>query len=182
MPKALVLIPRADSVLSGAEHIRPGYPKSYTATDMRSWAADLDRLYQTPADDLARWRSTPTNQLTRQQRGVVDAYDHYFLDPSDGIKGDLRDDGRVELWGGRHRAAYLAEHGIDPVPVWVSHSDAKRLSEFQTRCHDDVDRRRGRELRRELGGAGGPAREAAARERASSTPRGATTRPPERSR
>lgn len=51
------------------------------------------------------------------------------------MKGYLREDGRVELEGGRHRAAYMVEQGIGPVPVWVSCEDPQRLQELRDASH-----------------------------------------------
>jgi hypothetical protein len=135
--RRLIVIPRPGSRLEAAERIGPGYPRDYTESDMRHWADDVQRLNATPPDELQRLRSLSRDRLTPAQRGVVDAHEHYFTDPSRGIKGSLREDGIVELDGGRHRAAYLIERE-EPVPVWVSCPDERRLDEYAVRCEREM--------------------------------------------
>lgn len=130
MARRLILLD--PSRLDGVTPIEPGYPRDYTAQDMRTWAADLERYFRTPAADLARWRAAPPETLAPEQRGVVRAYDAYFVAPERGIKGSLREDGKVELDGGRHRAAYLTERGT-PIPVWVSARDERQLDALSSR-------------------------------------------------
>lgn len=143
MPRKLILIPQPAARLEGATHIEPGYPKGYDESDMRRWAADVERLYATPPDEVARLRALPREQLTPDQRGVVAAHEHYFAEPSRGITGSLREDGVVELDTGRHRASYMLERGTDPIPVWVSARDQRALDAYAQRCR----------------GAAGPARQ-----------------------
>ena len=57
MARRLIVIPRPAARLVGAERIGAGYPRDYTESDMRRWAADLERLYATAPDELARLRS-----------------------------------------------------------------------------------------------------------------------------
>lgn len=98
------------------------------------WADDLDRLYRTSPEDLNRWKEMPANQLSQEQRRTLAVRDKYFIQPELGIKGSLRDDGKVELDGGRHRAGYLLERGVDPVPVWVSAPDQRQLDALEAQC------------------------------------------------
>lgn len=111
---------------------------------MRTWAADLKRLYGTAPDTLRQWSTTPLAQLTPEQRQILAARDHFLGAPESGIRGSLRDDGLVELDAGRHRAAYLHEQGVDPLPVWVSAADQQRLDQYQARCAQDVREQRTR--------------------------------------
>lgn len=142
MPRALVLVPQAGARLAGAAPIGPDYPRSYTPAEMRGWADDLARLYQTSSRELSEWRALPPSRLSREQRGVLAAQDGYFGDAGRAIKGSLRGDGRVDLDGGRHRVAYLLERGVDPVPVWVTSSDARALERFEADCHNELARAR----------------------------------------
>jgi hypothetical protein len=84
----------------------------------------------------------PPDQLTPEARRTLAAQDKYFVAADRGIKGDLRKDGRVELYGGTHRAGYMLERGVDPIPVWVSDGDPQRLAAFRAQCHDEVQRTR----------------------------------------
>lgn len=133
MARRLILIDEPRRVLDGATPIEPGYPRDYTADDMRAWAADLERYYRTPAEDLARWHAAPRESLTPDQQRVVRTFAQFFEAPDRGIKGSLRDDGTVELIGGRHRAAYLMEQGVRPIPVWVTARDERQLDELGRR-------------------------------------------------
>lgn len=153
MARSLVFVPPVQGLLVGSTPITPGYSHGYTQAEMRQWADDLDRLYKTveadralPPDQrrLQTWLATPRDQLSPEARGVVEAHDK-LLNPGNydrGIKGDLLPDGRVELSGGRHRANYILERGGDPVPVWVSSHDPRRLEDFRLTCHGAVDRTR----------------------------------------
>ena len=151
MAGSLVLVPASRGAVAGATPVGPGYPRSCTPQEMRRWSADLDRLYRVVEADRAlpagqrrldAWLATPRDQLTPDARGVVDAHRTFIADPSTGLKGSLRDDGVVELAGGRHRAHYLMERGTDPLPVWVTSSDAARLEAFRKDCHASVARTR----------------------------------------
>ena len=142
MAQQLVLVPHPSSKLLGAQTIGPGYSKPYTPDEMRAWAEDLDRLYRTSSVELARWRSLPRDQRPDEAHRILAVHDKYFVEAERGIKGDLAGDGRIELYGGTHRAGYLLERGIDPVPVWVSDQDPERLAAFRKQCHDEVNRGR----------------------------------------
>jgi hypothetical protein len=126
--------------LSGLTPIQPGYPKPYSASEMRGWAGDLRRVYRLSPDELERLRRTPAQMLTPDQQRLQRADQRFLRDSSDGVKGYLREDGRVELDGGRHRAAYMLEQGIGPVPVWVSCEDPQRLRELRQSSHSGLDR------------------------------------------
>src|SRR3954451_22768483 len=127
MPRQLILVTQPRSRLAGATTIDPGYPRNYTPDDMRMWAEDLERLYATSPSDLARWRSLAPDHLTLEQRRTLVVQDKYFTEPERGINGSLRDERTVDLDRGRHRAGYLLERGIDPIPVWVSAPDQRQL-------------------------------------------------------
>lgn len=133
MPRALVFVPAQSGMLVGSTPIGPGYPRSHRPDDMRQWANGLERLYR---DIEARGDGSAAG------RTAQDAHRHFLSEPAAGIKGSLRDDGRVVLDGGRHRAHYLLERGTDPVPVWVSARDSDALARFQGDCHAVVDRYR----------------------------------------
>ena len=149
MPRRLILIPRARSRLVGATRIESGYSKDYTPEQMRAWADDLARLQRTPAADLERWRSMTPDDLTPEQRGTLAAQDAYFSEAPRGIKGSLREDGLVELDGGRHRAGYLLERDVDPIPVWVSCPDERRLDAYAAQCERELPRARADVVTRE---------------------------------
>jgi hypothetical protein len=151
MARRLIVIARPARRVVGATPIGPDYPRSYSASKMRRWAADLERLAAMSADELARLQALAPEDLTLEQRGVVDAHAAYFLDPSRGIKGDLRDDGVIELSGGRHRAAYIAERG-EPMPVWVSCPDEHRLDDYAARCERELELERTRDRTERSGG------------------------------
>jgi hypothetical protein len=140
MARRLVLIPYPSERVVGATRIEPGYPRQYTPDEMRGWANDLKRSYATSPDELQRLGSAPPQLLTDEQRRILDVHNHLFNDASTGIKGSLRPDGRVELDGGRHRAGYLLEQGINPMPVWVSAPDQRQLDDFTSRCQEDLAR------------------------------------------
>jgi hypothetical protein len=133
MARRLILIDEPRRVLDGATPIEPGYPRDYSPDEMRSWATDLERYYRTPVEDLARWRAAPPESLAPEQQRVVAVYDKFFVASERGIKGTLREDGKVELRGGRHRAAYLMERGTTPIPVWVTARDERQLDELGRR-------------------------------------------------
>ena len=150
MARRLILIDSPRRLLDGATPIERGYPRGYTPDEMRSWAADLERYYPPPAAELARWRSAPSETLTPDERRVVTVYEKYFVAAERGIKGTLRDDGKIELSGGRHRAAYLMEQGTTPIPVWVSAREERELDALEGRGRghtrnrsDDRGERRG---------------------------------------
>ena len=134
--RKLIVIPEAPSRIEGAVRIDASYPRMYTEAEMRQWAVDTERLLNTPPAAIERLRTMGRDRLTPEERVVARVYDEYFVDPSRGIKGSLRDDGVVELDGGRHRAAYLIERGVD-VPVWVSTPDQGRLDAYANRCARD---------------------------------------------
>jgi hypothetical protein len=138
MARRLVLIPYPSERVVGATRIEPGYPRQYTPDEMRAWANDLKQSYATSPDELQRLGSAPPQLLTDEQRRILDVHNHLFNDASTGIKGSLRPDGRVELDGGRHRAGYLLEQGINPMPVWVSAPDQRQLDDFTSRCQGDL--------------------------------------------
>ena len=123
--------------------IEPGYPRDYTPEQMRTWADDLQRLHRTSAAELDAWRATAPEQLTPEQRRTLAVRNHYFTEPSRGIVGSLLPDGRVQIDQGRHRAGYLIERGVDPVPVWVSHADPRVLDAFGSACAREIEARRG---------------------------------------
>lgn len=125
--------------LSGLAPIEPGYPKPYSARDMRGWAGDLQRVYRLSPAERERLQATPPERLTPDERRLRQADQRYLRDFSDGVKGHLGRDGRVELEGGRHRAAYMVEQDIGPVPVWVSCEDPQRLQEFRDANHSLLD-------------------------------------------
>lgn len=133
MARRLILIDEPRRLLEGATPIEPGYPRDYTADEMRGWAADLQRYYRTPAEDLSRWCAAPRDSLAPEQQRVVRVYETLFVEPDRGIKGALREDGKVELYGGTHRAAYLMEQGTRPIPVWVTARDERQLDELAGR-------------------------------------------------
>lgn len=138
VPRQLILIPRSQSRLVGATTIGPGYTKGYTPDEMRTWADDLDRCNRTSSAELERWQTIPADQLTPEQRRTLAVRDKYFGDPQAGIKGSLRPDERVELDGGRHRAGYILERGVDPVPVWVSAPEQRDLDAFSAQCEREL--------------------------------------------
>ncbi len=149
MPRKLILVTRPGERLRESSTIEPGYPKPYTPEQMRAWADDLDRYNRTSAADRERWRALPDEQLTPEQRRVVAVHDTYLTDAPRGIKGSLRDDGTVELDGGRHRAGYMLERDVDPIPVWVSAPDQRRLDAFETQCNRERPRARPEAAERE---------------------------------
>jgi hypothetical protein len=137
----LVLIPNSGRVLLGAEPIRAEYPRPYRPEQMRAWAHDLDRFYELSRADRIALLSAERERLPPNAARVRAVYDNYFLEPDRGVKGDLGPDGRVELAGGRHRAAYMVEQGTSPIPVWVSCQDSAQLARFRDTCHARVDPR-----------------------------------------
>jgi hypothetical protein len=142
MPRELILVTDPRSRLDGSTLIEPGYPRDYTPAEMRTWAEDLERLYRTPPEEVERWRSLPPEALAPEQQRALTAHDKYFVEPDRGIKGSLREDGTVELAGGRHRAGYLLERGTSPIPVWVTAPDQRQLDEFRQRCEVEPPRQR----------------------------------------
>lgn len=109
---------------------------------MRGWADDLQQRYGTSPKDLQRLSSAPPELLTEREKRILDVHAHLFNDPTTGIKGSLGPDGSVDLEGGRHRARYLLERGVDPIPVWVSAPDQRQLDEFAARCGAELDRQK----------------------------------------
>jgi hypothetical protein len=167
MPRKLILVPRPRSRVIGATTIELGYTKGYTPDEMRMWADDLDRSNRTASADLERWRATPPDRLSNEQRRVLAVRDKCLGDWEGGINGSLRPDQKVELDGGRHRAGYMLERGVDPVPVWVWAREQRDLDTFSAQCD--------RELR--------STRDATAtRDAASLTPRTEQRREPDRGR
>jgi hypothetical protein len=141
LARALVLIPNPDRLLIGATQIGDGYPRSYTPEQMRTWARDLEHLFRTSrAERDALLRGT-REDLSPDAAALRAVYENYFLEPDRGIKGELQADGRVELFGGRHRAAYMVERGTHPVPVWVSCPDPEHLARFRETSHSTIDDR-----------------------------------------
>lgn len=122
----------------GAVKIDNSYPRSYSETEMRQWAQDLKSTYRSHPDDIERWSTLDTSALSAEQRRLVKAHRALFTDPERGIKGSLRDDGLVELDGGRHRAAYMVEQGVEAVPVWVTAPDAESLTCFADSCAREI--------------------------------------------
>lgn len=102
---------------------------------MRRWADAYARLQRIPADELASWRARSNSDLSPDQRDLLASDKKLRGAPDDGIKGSLRDDRLVELDGGRHRAAYLMERGIDPLPVWVTAPGERQLDRFEADCN-----------------------------------------------
>jgi len=151
VPRALVLIPPSRALFHGALPVGPGYPRPYSDAEMRAWSDDLGRLYRTIERDRGRQPgqrrldallAAPRDRLGREERGVVDAHRQLLAAADQGIKGDLRTDGRVELSGGRHRAHYVLERQSDPVPVWVSCRESGTLERFRSACQRAVERSR----------------------------------------
>ena len=140
MAGKLILVPPSRALLPDAEPIGAGYPRDYTPDEMRRWADDLDQLYKVAEEDrslppgerrLDRWAAADRSQLPDDARRVMDAHDKFLADSGPGIKGALREDGTVELYGGKHRAHYIMERGGEPVPVWVSSRDPAALERFE---------------------------------------------------
>ncbi len=138
MPRQLIPITRARARLVGDTRIEPGYSKDFSAAQMRGWAADLDRLQRLPPAEVDRLRATPPDRLIPEEQRLRVAYDKFLAEPDRGIKGTLRDDGTVELQGGRHRTAYLLEQGVEPVPVWVTAADETKLGRLRAECERDA--------------------------------------------
>ena len=139
MPRALVLIPDPERLLTGTTQIGAGYPRSYTPEEMRRWARDLERLLRTSRAERAVLLRTTREELSPDAGALRAVYDNCFGEPDRGVKGELQADGRVELSGGRHRAAYMVERGTYPVPVWVSCRESEHLERFRDTCHAVVD-------------------------------------------
>src|SRR4051812_28092764 len=72
MARRLIIIPRAHARIVGAERIDGRYPRPYTEAEMRQWAADLERVYATPTAELDRLRGLPREDLTSDQRALVE--------------------------------------------------------------------------------------------------------------
>ena len=143
LPRELIHVTRSASRLTGQTRIQPGYPKDYSAEQMRMWADDMDRLNRTSPVELSRLQALPPDQRSAEQQRMLVVHDTYLTDNTYAIKGSLRPDGKVELDGGRHRAAYMVERGVDPVPVWVWAPDQRQLDDLRAQC--DGERRRARE-------------------------------------
>lgn len=139
--RKLVLIPNPDRIISGATRIDPTYPRGYTPEQMRGWADDLERLYQTPPAEISKWRGTAPDQLTPEARRLLAVHDKFLVEADRGICGDLGSDGRVELSKGHHRAAYMLERGTDPIPVWVTCRDSQQLERFSNDCDSQLARK-----------------------------------------
>src|SRR4051794_10999574 len=137
VPRRLVLIPRAQARLVDTTRIEPGYPKGYTPEQMRGWAEDVKQYNNTSPEELARLRSTSPAWLSPDQQRLLDVEHYYFEEPDRGIKGSLRPDQTVEIDGGRHRAGYMVEQGVDPVPVWVSAPSERELEDFDAQCQGE---------------------------------------------
>jgi hypothetical protein len=134
MPRKLILIPRPQDRLLDTTRIEAGYPRQYTPEQMRDWAADMSRYDDMSPEGLARLRSLPGDQLSPEQQRILDVEHYYLEEPDRGIKGSLRSDGTVEINGGRHRAGYMIEQGVDRVPVWVSAASERELESFDAQC------------------------------------------------
>lgn len=134
MPRRLIFITQPRSRLTETTTIEPGYSKGYSPDEMRMWAEDLDRYNRTPPADVEHWRSMAAHQLSPEQRRTLAVHDKYFVEAASGIRGSLRADQKVELDGGRHRAGYLLEQGVDPVPVWVWAGDQRQLEALEAQC------------------------------------------------
>src|SRR4051794_26313535 len=143
MPRELILVPPSRQLLPDAAPINGAYPRDYTPADMRAWAQDLDHLLRAmeadrtappPQRQLERWLATDRAQLPPDAQRAVANYGKLMAEPDRGIKGDLREDGSIELTGGRHRAHYIMERGSTPVPVWVSARDQEQLNRFREAC------------------------------------------------
>lgn len=132
MARSLILVPAFRMV--GATAIDERYPRSYTPDDMRRWAADLHRALAVDPTELDAWRALSPDERSPEQAGAVQAHDRFLGDPADGIKGSLREDGRVDLDGGRHRAHYIADRADALVPIWVSAPSARSLDDFAADC------------------------------------------------
>ena len=140
MPRELIHVTRSASRLTGQTRLEPGYPKDYTAEQMRMWADDMDRLNRTSPAELSRLQALAPDQRSPEEQRMLVVHDTYLTDNTYAIKGSLRPDGKVELDGGRHRAAYMVERGVDPVPVWVWAPDQRQLDDLRAQC--DGERRR----------------------------------------
>lgn len=126
----------------GATRIEPGYPKDYTPEQMRGWAEDVDHLNRVSPAELDRWQMLAPEQLTPEQRRVLVARDTYYGDSDARLKGSLREDGTVEMDNGSHRVWYMQERGVDPIPVWVSSPDERRLDRFSEQCERELQQTR----------------------------------------
>lgn len=145
MPRELSLVTRAASRLEGTTRIEPGHPRDCTPEQMRMWADDMARLNRTSPDEHARLRAGSPADLTREQQRMLAVQDRLLLDASVGIKGSLRDDGKIELDGGCHRAGYMVERGVDPIPVWVPAPEQRQLDDLRAECDRSRGRDRGRD-------------------------------------
>lgn len=147
MPRELILVTRSATRLTGTTRVEPGYPKHYTEEDMRMWADDMGRLNRTSPAELRDLRASRPEQLSSEQQRVLDVHERCMTDPHYGIKGSLGCDGRIALDNGRHRAGYMIERGVDPVPVWVWAPEQRQLDDLRARC--DGERVQAREPGRE---------------------------------
>jgi hypothetical protein len=126
--------------LTGDRRIDETYQRDYTPEQLRRFAHDVEQLRTLPEGELQRWQSVPRAELNGDQNRLLNSA-HKFLDSSKGIKGDLRQDGIVELQGGTHRAFYCIEQGVDPVPVWVGSRDSARLNALRQQCERELSMR-----------------------------------------
>lgn len=133
MSRRLLFFSPSDERLEGACRIDGTYPRGYTEEDMRRWAKDLDRVLALSPEERARLRATKLESLTPDEQALRCAQAHHLDDPSRGIKGSLRPDGKIELDGGRHRAAYAQERGVAALPVWVS-GGVRELDALERKC------------------------------------------------
>ncbi|MDX6720558.1 MAG: hypothetical protein QOJ63_2812 [Solirubrobacteraceae bacterium] len=156
MPRELILVTRSAERLTGATRIEPGYPRDYTADDMRMWADDMGRLNRVSPAELRDLRASRPDQLSSEQQRMLAVHDRCMTNAQDGIKGSLGRDGRIELDGGRHRAAYMIERGVDPVPVWVWAPEQRQLDDLRARCEGErvQVREPGRERNRDADSGG----------------------------
>jgi hypothetical protein len=153
MATRLIWIPSPRQHLTGGLKIEPGYPRDYTVAQMRQWAHDAELLEATSPKNLEEWAATPPEKLSANQRRVVESH-RVLNDPGQGIVGDLREDGVVEVGAGRHRTAYMIEQGIEAVPVWVKAQDPVVLRTFAEECQHERDL--GRQGCRDLEPKGSP--------------------------
>jgi hypothetical protein len=140
LPRELIHVTRSASRLTGQTRIEPGYPKDYTPEQMRMWADDMARLNRTSPAELSRLQALAPDQRSPEEQRMLVVHDAYLTDNTHAIKGSLRPDGKVELDSGRHRAAYMVERGVDPVPVWVWAREQRQLDDLRAQC--DAERRR----------------------------------------
>jgi hypothetical protein len=141
--RELILVPPAVVRIEESTPIGPGYPKEYTAREMREWAEASERLEQVLEQDRVRsaarkrlsgWLADPVTQLTPEQQRLVASYQQLYVDRAKGISGTLNDRGRLVLDAGKHRTYYLCERAGASVPTWVSCANRRQLTAFRDEC------------------------------------------------